>query len=331
MGRPKAHGRGLLVVEQHLLIQSKELKTMIFNDKKRMVGAMYTNGLAALLVFSASLAASHEARADVLENGLFGDGKWKVNAQSVGDTSSLEIDPVGPLPLSSMIDHTYTYIDIGANGAATYLSNTVQGSQIYEPGPNCYRSAGRFAGANGFIDWTARACLPFNTQRYTVTLTFDSLQPLGTLRVISFLESAILGFNNADRLGVFGTPGLNNFRLLSIDGIEAVGFTRGASFNNSTNATYVGWAASDGGTLVTRILSQQPILFTPAGNIDTGELQQFNDPRYPGVPVYRGSGTSTPASAFAFDLNPAATIATISVYIDYQTQPVLFTDGFDPQ
>lgn len=304
---------------------------MISNDRKRTVGAVYTHGLPALFLFAASLAASHAARADVLENGLFGDGKWRVNAQSAGDTSSLEIDPVGALPLSGMIDHTYTYIDVGANGAATYLSNTSQGSQTYEPGPNCYSSAGRFAGVNGDIDWTAHACLPFNTQRYTVTLTFDSFQPLGTLRVISFLESAILGFDNGDRLGVFGTPGQHNFRLLSIDGIEAVGFTRGASFSNSTNATYAGWATSDGGTLVTRILSQQPLLFTLAGNIDTAELQQINDPRYPGVPVYRGSGTATPASAFAFDLNPAATTATISFYIDYQTQPVLFADGFDPQ
>lgn len=302
---------------------------MISNDKKRMVGAVYTNGLPALFVLAASLAASHAARADVLENGLFGDGKWRVNALSGGDTSTLEIDPVGPLPLSGMIDHTYTYIDVGANGAATYLSNTSQGSQVYEPGPNCYRSMGSFAGTNANIDWTARACLPFNTQRYTVTLTFESFQPLGTLRVISFLESAILGFNIADRLGVFGTPGQNNFRLLSIDGTDAVGFTRGASFNNSANATYAGWAASDGGTLVTRLLSQQPVLFTPAGNIDTGELQQVNDPRYPGVPVYRGISSATPASAFAFDLTPTATTATISFYIDYQTQEVLFANGFD--
>lgn len=302
---------------------------MISNDKKRTVRAMCANVLAVLGVFAGSLAASQQARADVLENGVFGDGRWKVNAQSVGDTASLEIDPVGPLPLSRMIDHTYTYIDIGANGAGTYLSDTVEGSQTYEPGPNCYTSMGRFAGANGDIDWTAHSCLPFNTQRYTVTLTFESFQPLGTVRVISFLESAILGFDIADRLGVFGTPGQNNFRLLSIDGIDAVGFTRGASFRNSTNATYVGWAASDGGTLVTRILSQQPLLFTLAGNIDTSELQQFNDPRYPGVPLYRGSGSTTPASAFAFDLSPAATTATISFYIDYQTQPVLFADGFE--
>lgn len=304
---------------------------MISNDKKRTVGAVYTKGLPALFVFAASLATSHQARAEVLENGLFGDGKWKVNVQSVGDTSSVEIDPVGPLPLSRMIDHTYTYIDVGANGAATYLSDTVQGSQVYEPGPNCYTSAGRFAGANGDIDWSARACLPFNTQRYTVALTFNSLQPLGTLRVISFLESAVLGFDVGDNLGVFGTPGQNNFRLLSIDGNDAVGFTRGASFSTSTNATYTGWAASDGGTLVTRLLSQQPVLFTPAGNIDSGELQQINDPRYPGVPVYRGIGSATAASAFAFDLNPAATTATMSFYIDYQTQAVLFADGFDSQ
>ncbi len=267
---------------------------------------------------------------DVIDNGVFGDGRMRVSVGPLGDTNTIEIDPDGPLGFADVLQELTFYYDRGADGAASPLNTSSVGGTTIEAGTNCVTAVGTFFGPNGEIDWESRGCVPFGISRYDVTITFSSALPFGRMRFISYVSCAILANGNNDAIGVFGTPGTPGFRILNIDKAQSSGFTHG--IGTLDNVTFAGWAAAEAPTLAGRLLAASPVAFSMAGNIDTSQIPQYNDPRYPGVRMHASpTSTGRPGYAFAFDPSLLATNATISfhIYNKITEGDVIFRNGFE--
>jgi hypothetical protein len=98
------------------------------------------------------------------------------------------------------------------------------------------------------------------------------------------------------------------FRLLTIDDTDSVGIAHTAAFQGATNATYIGWAASDFSNLRTDITSAPGAQFSIAGVVNPLEFPLAVDPRFPFSTAY---GPTDATAAFAFYLNPSANSATV--------------------
>lgn len=257
-----------------------------------------------------ALAAASVARAQVtINNGLVGDGSWVVISENGGDTRSGVLDPTGSvIAAGDLIFDLFTYVDTGANGGAARLSASTTTPAALVAGQVV--SSGSFAGLNGTVNWTATASIPAGVAAYNVTLSFTSASPFGVLRVIHYFdEDVIAGDAGDDVLILFGTPGNPDFFLLTLDSTDNIGIGHTAQFVGITGATYVGWAADKWQDLKTA-LTGAGATYSIAGNIDTVDLLSMVDGRHPTRPAY---GPRDITQAFAFDLDPAATSATVVV------------------
>ncbi|WP_306582162.1 hypothetical protein [Dokdonella sp.] len=290
-----------------------------------------TTPLRSALAIATLLGSSSPAWAvlDPLDNGVVGDGQMKVWTEFLGDTVKVQIAYPGGGGPEDVLDQMQTLYDVGADGSAVNLEPTKLGSPAFDASTNCINGQGNFNGPNGSIDWSSRACLPLNGKRYNVTVTFNAFQqPFGKIRFISLLTSNIEWSNQDDSVGVFGTAGTPGFRILSIDQDVPKGFTRG--IGPLQNMTFAGWAAADADRLETRVRSTTPQAFTLAGDVNTNELPQYNDTRYPGLRVYGDRNHWYRAGyGFAFDINETAMQASYSFFIENLIPPVIFTDGFE--
>ncbi len=290
------------------------------------MGTLQRLGIA-LAIASVPAIATPVAAQVTIDNGIAGDGRWEVVSASAGDSTSGSLDPVGPAPLGDVIYELYTYVDTEADGAAGRLADSTT-SPATLTGPNQVTSSGSFAGPNGSIDWTAVATVPAGQTRYGVTLHFTSASPFGTVRLISYFdEDVVAGDQSDDVLVVLGTPGHANFFLLTLDQVDDVGVGHAAGFLSSLNATYVGWAADSWPNLQLAIGGAGATYSIP-GTINTVNLPPYVEPRYPGSPAY---GPRDITQAFAFDLDPGATSATIEVSLAGSPDGLapLLSDGFE--
>lgn len=274
------------------------------------------------------------AALDPLDNGLVGVGQMKVWTEFLGDTVKLQIAYPGGGGPEDVMYQMLTLYDVGADGSAVDLGPTKLGFATFDPASNCILGQGSFLGSNGNIDWNSRACLPLNGKRYIVTVNFTAMQPFGKVRFISLLTPNIDGparwSNQDDAVGVFNSAGTPGFRILSIDQNAPKGYTRG--IGTLQNMSFAGWAAADADNLETRVRSATPQSFTLNGDVNTVELPQYNDPRYPGMRVYGDRNYYYRAGyGFAFDISETATSASYTFFIENTIQPVIFTNGFEQE
>lgn len=266
-------------------------------------------GFFALLLLNVSAAT---AQPITIDNKITGDGRFSVAVNTAGASVTGEIDPNGAPPNRDVI-YTYDhYVDVGAPGGAIKLQNTTITTAPFLSGTGQVTSAGEFQGENGKIQWTAVSTIVEGDDVYFTKLIFRSAQPFGRVRLIQYFDEDVDGVND-DQLVVVGTPGGNDFQLLTVDAAENVGVAQGAYLSENVRMTYLGWAADKYPELESRIQSNSnPQTFTINGIIDTTDLPPRNDPRYPGLPVY---GTADVTSALAFQLQEDATFASATLYV----------------
>jgi hypothetical protein len=239
-----------------------------------------------------------------IDNGVVGDGFWQVDVQNGGDSFTGNLNPTGAIGNTEVIFEYYHMVDVGANGGGTPLSSTTITSPTALSGPDEVSSAGSFAGQNGTINWSAVSSIAAGSPLYLTELTFTSSSPFGVVRLIQYLDEDVLGFSD-DRLIVLGTPGADDFQLLTVDNIDNVGVSHAATYNTALGMDYIGWAARPYRQLLTAIEGAGAAYSIPG--IVTG-IPAIDDPRYSSSQEY---GTLDITSAIAFDLDPLATSASV--------------------
>jgi len=241
----------------------------------------------------------------LIDNGITGDGAWAVEVLAGGDTAFGELDAVGFTP-ENLIFEFNTYVDDGDNGSFVPLSSTTVTSPPTLTDTAEVTSSGSFAGPNGQIDWTAVASIPAGEATYQVMVTFESASTFGDVRVINYFDQDILGFSD-DVMIVLGTPGASDFQILTLDNEDDLGVGHFADYFPDS-ATYLGFAADEFSALRSAIEGDSAA-FSAGGEVNTTALPPLNDPRFPGAEAY---GPADITDAYAFDLDPNSTQATLT-------------------
>ena len=205
-----------------------------------------------------------------------------------------------------------TVIDLAANVLVPPFLN----------GPDEVISSGVFAGTNGPVQWRSTTRIGNGSTRLTTTFEFNAVAPatLGALRVIDYLDQNVGGANN-DILYLFGSPGQSDFRLLTLDNADRVGFAQGGVYAPGAglqNARYIGFMADKAPDLRTALMAGSLNTFGVsanatggAQNIDVVDLPQTADRALGNV-----YGTNDVTSAMAWDISPTATTSTVTTYIE---------------
>jgi hypothetical protein len=255
-----------------------------------------------LALFALAVLFAGQADAVYIDNGVVGTGRWQVDVLAGGESR------VGNLTASFGTDNVlydyYHYIDVGADGGAFRIGGTASSGPTLTAGH--VTSAGSFTGQNGTINWTANSSIPAGDVLYLTTVEFSSSDPFGTARLIQYLDEDVFSISN-NNLVVLGTPGADDFQLLTIHSSLNAGVSHAATYNTATGMTYVGWAADEFSDLRTAITGGGAS-YSIAGVVDTSDLPPITDSRYPGDPAY---GPEDITSAIAFDLDPNATFASV--------------------
>lgn len=251
--------------------------------------------VAAVLGFGS---ASVFAQIDI-DNGISGDGFWQVSSDDAGSSSNGVIDPTGPDGPTDVIYYFSPYYDNGLDGPDGELLDNVT-TPVMSVNSNTVTSSGTFPGPNGSISWTATASIAPGSPLYNVQYQFSSASAFGNTRIITYFDEDVAGAGN-DVVVVFGTPGADDFQLLTVDANVNVGVSLAGAYSSAVNMTYAGWAIDDCCTV--------PSVFSIPGEL--GTLTPYNDPRYPANDVYGPPQDVT--TSMAFDFNPLATSASFTV------------------
>lgn len=185
------------------------------------------------------------------------------------------------------------------------------------------------------ISWRVETTLDEfdNVVSSTISLrAFDPADPtatpeMGGLRLINYLDQNIGVVGNDDFLLTEGTPGTADFRVSTRDGKDGVGFDQGGVYEAGpelVNAQYEGWAADKVSDLQNAILGQAKN-FTIAGTVDAGDLPPTFDPEFGAV-----KGLNDVSTALAWRVDPSATEATITTFLELDPSPPILTAGDTP-
>ena len=207
------------------------------------------------------------------------------------------------------------YVDVGNAGAGIDLGGSNITQQPMLISDDVVQSRGNFSGDNGTVNWTAETSFRDGIAVLFNELTFDSTAAFGDLQFISYLDEDVQGISD-DFLYPSGTPGDSDFRAFTLDGPERFGFSHGGFYfagPELINATYDGWAADEYAELETAITGPGTTYSIP-GNIDLTSLPAFMDPTL--GQVY---GPEDVTTAFAWTLDPLATTATVTSFLELAT------------
>jgi len=247
-----------------------------------------------------------------IDNGISGDGFWQVRSSEGGTTTTAFLDPTGsPAGISGktqIIFQYFHFVDVGADGGGEILHNTTITTPANLTGLNEVTSAGLFEGENGTISWTAVSFIEPGSPLYLTELTFTSDNPFGPVRLIQYLDEDVEGSTD-DVLIPIGTPGADDFQLLTLDDNIPIGVSHSSTYNTAVGMTYIGWAADRFNDLRNTI-GGAGVIYSIPGEVDTTDLPEIigGDSRFPGLPAF---GPADISSAIAFDLDPEATFASV--------------------
>ncbi|MFM8494417.1 MAG: hypothetical protein ACKOEM_02675, partial [Planctomycetia bacterium] len=205
------------------------------------------------------------------------------------------------------------YIDVGSNGGAFSLGSTTITKAPTLVAPDVVVSEGTFLGDNNqLIRWSVQSTYKNGVAKLFNTLSLSSDQPLGNIRFINYLDEDIQSVSD-DFLYVAGTPGKDDFRLYTIDGVERVGFSQGGSLEAGAGlvgASYLGFAA-DRFSALRSAITGSGTSYSLQGNINTKNLPAYTDPVL--GKVY---GQADVTTAYAWQINPSATSSKISTFLE---------------
>ncbi|MBI4773248.1 MAG: hypothetical protein HY788_03540 [Deltaproteobacteria bacterium] len=250
-------------------------------------------------------------------NGIQGDGKWEVVVDVAGDSTGGTLDPLGPTGLTKVVFWFFTAVEVGEEAPFQLIDTDVTTPPTLKSGTNEVESAGLFPGPNGTVNWKAVSSIEPDSKIYRVTLTFESMEPLGALRLINYLDGDSSDSSN-DLLVVLNGSEPEDIRLLVLGKNVNHGVAQATEFSSTLNASFLGWAADrnagegeDPDLLddIVDISISSDEIFSPTGNVYTENLPVTSDSRYPDKAVY---GPNDVTTAMAFDLDPTATSATVT-------------------
>ena len=242
-------------------------------------------------------------------------GHFEVNVQNGGGSFGSGVTVQGVNQLAVNADFIFaldSFVDVGSNGSAIDLAASTVTMPATLIAPDLVVSEGTFQGANGLVTWHMESRFDNGVATYFNTLTLSSPSALGNLRFISYLDEDVFGISD-DILVPVGTPGQDDFRAFTLDGAERFGFAHGGVYNAGpelVGATYDGWAADDFQNLATAIVGNGTTYSVP-GNINTVALPPFVDPT-----LGNAFGPDDITTAFAWSVDPTATTATITSFLD---------------
>ena len=246
-------------------------------------------------------------------------GFFEVTPSAGGDlnfTDRVTVDSsVGILTNQSFLFAYENYVDVGANGSAIQLASTTITMQPTLVSDDLVVSEGNFVGNNNAtVNWRTETRLLDGVSRVDTQLFLSSNAPLGDIRFINYLDQDVQGISD-DILFPSGTPGTADFRLFTLDGPLRIGFAQGGTYlptaGELENATYVGYAADEYSDLTTAINGATAVTFDINGAIDTNDL-----PANPTDPLGTIYGPNDVTSALAWDVNPTATSALITSFLE---------------
>lgn len=254
-------------------------------------------------------------------------GHFEVDVLAGGNVGSSGVTAQGSSTLFTNIDWVFdylNYIDVGSNGGAINLASTTITMAPTLVSPDLVVSEGTFTGANGLVMWRMESRFDDGVARYVNTLHLSSATALGNMRFISYLDEDVEGVSD-DILYQVGTPGQPDFLAYTLDGTERVGFAQGGVYQAGpelVNATYDGWAADEYFNLGA-IIAGAGTTYSVTGNINTTNLPAFVDPQLGNV-----NGPEDITTAFAWSVNPTATSATITTFLELVPEnPVVMVDN----
>ena len=242
-------------------------------------------------------------------------GHFEVNVQNGGGSFGSGVTVQGLTQLAVNADFIFaldSFIDVGRNGNAIDLATSTITMPATLIAPDLVASEGTFQGANGVVAWRMESRFDNGVATYFNTLTLTSASALGDIRFISYLDEDVFGISD-DILVPVGTPGAADFRAFTLDGPERFGFAHGGIYlpgPGLVGATYDGWAADDFPNLSVSITGGGTTYSVP-GNINTAALTPFVDPN-----LGAAYGPEDITTAFAWSVDPTATTATITSFLD---------------
>jgi hypothetical protein len=253
-----------------------------------------------------------------VDNGLLIDndvatgsiGHFEYRPDAGGTANGSGVTAQGRTLLASNADFIFdynNYIDLGANGGGVLLGATNVTMAPTLIGDDLVASEGNFAGTNGQIDWRVETHLEDGEATVYNTIQFSSESEFGTVRFISYLDEDVFGISD-DLLWVQGDAASNSLKLFTLDDAERFGFAQSGETQPSaglSGATFVGWAADEFMDLRNAITGAGEN-YTPAGNVDLGDLTPFVDPDLGAV-----FGLADVTTAMAWDLDATGTAAVI--------------------
>ena len=173
------------------------------------------------------------------------------------------------------------------------------------------------------VAWTATSRFGNGSTRLATTYDFTAPtgSSLGAIRLINYLDQNIGAANN-DIVYLYGSPGQADFRLLTLDNTDRIGFAQGGIYQPGTgltNAKYVGFGADKAPDLLNGLTAGTynsfAITANPTGapaNIDLTDLPLTNDRALGNV-----YGQNNATTAMAWDVSPLAASATITTYLEF--------------
>ncbi|WP_254512034.1 dockerin type I domain-containing protein [Anatilimnocola floriformis] len=215
------------------------------------------------------------------------------------------------------------YPVVYAGGAVIDLATTVTVAPALIS-PDVVKSEGQFTRQGGAaVHWVATSSFTNGVARLNTVYDFTTVDnsPLGDIRLISYLDEDIQGISD-DLLYIAGSPGADDFRLMTLDNQERIGFAQGGVYNAGqpglSNATYVGFMADQYNDLQSTIQAGTATQFaiTPSGtNIDLVDLPLLADPVLGNI-----YGLNDITTALAWQVNPQATTSQISTFLEFLPQ-----------
>ncbi|QDU25765.1 hypothetical protein ETAA8_08360 [Anatilimnocola aggregata] len=169
------------------------------------------------------------------------------------------------------------------------------------------------------VRWRATSSFANGSTRLVTSFDFSTATgaPLGDIRLMSYLDQDVQGAND-DLLYIDGSPGAADFRLVTLDNNERIGFSQGGIYTTGAglqNASYVGFAADKWSDLQTRMLAGtlNNFAITPSGtNIDLVDL-----PLIPDATLGNVYGLGDITTALAWDLDPLASTSTVTTFLEF--------------
>lgn len=210
-------------------------------------------------------------------------------------------------------------VDLGRDGGAIDLANTTITLQPTLTANDVVASEGFLTipaastlDQDQIIEWRVETYFENGDPTLFNRVTFRSDQPLGSIRLVNYFDPDVQGAAG-DILLSRGAVGTSDFRAVTLDDTQRIGFGHGTLLDgqdNFVNASFAGWAGDLAPDLLAAATGAGGVYSIP-GNIDQVDLVPVQDDDL--GQVY---GPGNVGTAFAWDVNGSAFTATMTSFVE---------------